>query len=110
MAPGTWWLFTGASSNSDARTLCVGDDAVRLSTIDGGEGDLRGVGDGEEEYEDRTLFSMSWRWALGEVLGEREGNDTRDLSDGAADVTDVFVLILLAFVRTVLECADLDEF
>jgi hypothetical protein len=52
---------------------------------------------------------MSWRGALGEVEGEREGNDTRDLSDGATDDTDVFVLILLAFVRTVLECADLDE-
>jgi hypothetical protein len=47
MAPGTWWLFIGTSSNSEARTLFIGD-AMRLSTIDGGEGDLRGASDGEE--------------------------------------------------------------
>ncbi|KAH0545105.1 hypothetical protein GP486_008470 [Trichoglossum hirsutum] len=110
IAPGTWWSLAGTSPNSEGRSLCAGDDAVRLSTIDGGEGDLCGVGDGEEVWEDSMLFTISWRGPLGEDVGDREGNDTSDLSDGAADVTELFVLILLAFARTVLECADFDEF
>jgi hypothetical protein len=83
---------------------------MRFPIVEDGDSDLFGANDGEKCWGDRTLASASCREELGEAVGEREGNEIRDLSDGVEDVMDVFVLILLDLARTVPECPDLDEF
>lgn len=83
-APGTLFVETGASPNNAVRGRSDGDDVVKLSTIDraGSEG-FRGV-------RPESLFvsgESNDRWSLG-VSGENEGNDVKDLSDGAREDAD----------------------
>jgi len=87
-----FWARGGSSSNNAVLGRKVGEVAVKLSTMEAG---------GSEAFRGKEAFrGEAWRLAplfggrylpcLGES-GEKDGNDVRDLSDGATEDAELEV-------------------